>query len=74
MENNTSSNYSEFYPDYPDVISVIQMSHILGICKVKAYELVKSGQIPAKKIGRQHRIMKQAVFTYLKDGNYTFSK
>ncbi len=65
MENQLSSKYSEFYPEYPDVISVIQMSRILGICKVKAYELVKTGQIPAKQIGRQHRIMKQAVFQYL---------
>lgn len=65
MEKQLSSSYSEFYPEYPDVISVIQMSHILGICKVKAYELVKTGQIPAKQIGRQHRIMKQAVFQYL---------
>ena len=65
MEKQLSSKYSEFYPEYPDVISVIQMSRILGICKVKAYELVKTGQIPAKKIGRQHRIMKQAVFMYL---------
>ena len=57
--------YSRFYPEYPDVISVKQMGHILGISKVKAYELIKTGLIPAKKIGRQHRILKQAVFNYL---------
>lgn len=67
MDNHETSMYSRFYPEYPDVISVKQMSHILGISKVKAYELINTGQIPAKKIGRQHRIMKQAVFNYLEN-------
>lgn len=57
--------YRSFYPDYPDVVSVEDMSHMLNICKVNAYELVKTGQVHGVKIGRIYRIPKKAIYQYL---------
>ena len=58
-------SYRNFFKDYPDVVSVEDLSHMLNICKVKAYGLVKDGQIHGVKIGHVYRIPKKAIFQYL---------
>ena len=59
--------YSTFFTQYPDVVSVEDLSHMLGICKVNAYSLVKNGTIRGVKIGRVWRIPKRSVYLYLED-------
>lgn len=39
MEKQMEISYSNFFKEYPDVVSVDDLSHMLNICKVKAYEL-----------------------------------
>lgn len=57
--------YTFFFTDYPDVVSVEDLSHMLNICKVKAYDLVKTGQVRGVKIGHVYRIPKKSVYQYL---------
>ena len=57
--------YHNFFTEYPDVVSVEDLSHMLNICKVKAYDLVKSGQVHGVKIGHVYRIPKKSIYQYL---------
>lgn len=58
-------SYRNFFKDYPDVVSVDDLSRMLCICKVKAYDLVKSGKVHGVRIGHVYRIPKKAIFQYL---------
>ena len=53
------------FSDYNDVVTVNELAEMLKIGRNTAYELVRAGIIPSVKIGRQIRISKQAVLTYL---------
>lgn len=46
-------------------MSVMEMAECLGIGRNMAYELVKTGRIPALKIGRQIRIPKKILESWL---------
>ena len=65
MNEEMEKSYKNFFPDYPDVLSIEDMSQMLRICKVKSYELVKSGQIHAVRIGHVYRIPKKSIYQYL---------
>ena len=65
MEERKESVRPVFFTDYPDVVSVEDLSHMLNICKVKAYDLVKTGQVRGVKIGHVYRIPKKSVYQYL---------
>lgn len=65
MSEEMEKSYKNFFPDYPDVLSIDDMSQMLRICKVKAYKLVKSGQIHAVRIGHVYRIPKKSIYQYL---------
>ncbi len=67
MNESAEKAYSTFFTQYPDVISVEDLSRMLGICKVNAYTLVKNGTIHGVKIGRVWRIPKRSVYLYLED-------
>ena len=65
MDEQMERAYRNFFTEYPDVVSVEDLSHMLNICKVKAYGLVKSGQIRGVKIGHVYRIPKKSIYQYL---------
>ncbi len=44
-----------------EYITVPQLAKLLGISRIAAYKKVKSGQIPAEKIGRNYAISKSDV-------------
>ena len=54
-----------FLDDYPDVLLPEEAKEILGIGRNKIYTLLKTKELPAKKIGRQYRIPKKALSDYL---------
>ena len=54
-----------FFSEYPDVVSVEDLSHMLNLCKCKAYDLVRSGQVHGVKIGHVYRIPKKSIYQYL---------
>ena len=50
---------------YDDVLTVEQLCEILHIGKRLAYQLLKDGAIPSRRLGRIYRIPKKAIENYL---------
>ncbi len=67
MKELSESSYLSYFTEYPDIVSVYELSQMLGICRVSAYELVNSGRIKGIKIGRIWRIPKRSIYQYLED-------
>lgn len=53
------------YDDLPLCLSVKQVAEILGIGRNTAYELVHSGKLQSIRTGRQFRISKDALKSFL---------
>ena len=51
--------------DYPDVLDVTEASMLLGVSTKTVYNLLKSGQIKKKKVGRAYRIPKVYITEFL---------
>lgn len=58
-------NANKIFADYPDVVSIDQLSAMLGISTKTAYKLVKSQEIKSITIGRTYKIPKIFVLDYL---------
>lgn len=55
----------ELFKDYPDIVSVEQVSEMLRIGQVLAYRLVRSGEIKSRKVGRRYIITKQHIIDFV---------
>lgn len=55
----------ELFKNYPDVVSVEQLSEMLHIGQVLAYRLVRNGEIKSHKVGRKYIITKQHVIDFI---------
>ncbi|MDE7071600.1 MAG: helix-turn-helix domain-containing protein [Clostridia bacterium] len=55
----------ELFKDYPDIVSVEQVSEMLRIGQVLAYRLVRSGEIKSRKVGRRYIITKQNIIDFV---------
>ena len=53
------------FTNYPDVITIDQLCKMLGIGRAKAYKLLNSNVIKAKRIGKKFLIPKKAVIEFL---------
>lgn len=53
--------------NYPDVLEVKDICSILRIGRKTAYQLLQSGSIPYRRIGRNYKIRKDAVIHYLQE-------
>lgn len=51
--------------EYDDILSPQVVSYILGISKNVTLRLLQNGEIPAKKVGNQWRILKSDLIVYL---------
>lgn len=60
-----SDLYVSLFREYPDVVTVEQMSKMLGISTKAAYQLLKDNRIEHFKIGRIYKIPKFHILTYL---------
>lgn len=49
--------------EYPDILTVKEVREILFIGRDKAYRLLKSGELPAVKVGRDWRVSKKTLRT-----------
>ena len=58
-------NYDMMFTSYPDLVNIIQLKEMLGIGVTLAYRLVKNNTIPAFKIGREYKIPKRNIISYL---------
>jgi len=57
--------YSMMFKEYPDVVSIAQLSQMLCISEKTAYRLLRDNQIEHFKIGRTYRIPKLNVLSYM---------
>lgn len=55
----------ELFKNYPDVVSVEQLSEMLHIGQVLAYRLVRKGEIKSRKVGRKYIITKQNAIDFI---------
>ena len=58
--------YRIIFRDYPDVVTVEQMSKMLGISDKTAYALLRDNKIEHFKVGRTYKIPKIHILSYLK--------
>lgn len=59
------------FKEYPDVLTVEQMAHALGIGINSAYRLVKERKIGCVRVGKKILIPKVCVVDYLTSARYT---
>lgn len=58
--------YNVMFTDYPDVVSIKELANMLGgIGTTLAYRLVKNKDIISVKVGREYKIPKANVISYL---------
>lgn len=60
---------STMFSNYPDVVSVDELTTMLHIGKNKAYELINSNTIQSIRIGKKHIIPKFRVIEFLMYSN-----
>ena len=58
-------NYDMMFTSYPDLVNIVELKEMLGIGVTLAYRLVKNNTIPAFKIGREYKIPKRNIISYL---------
>ena len=58
--------YRSILRDYPDVMSVPQVSAALGISTKTVYRLLREGSLSSRKVGRAFKVPKLYVLQYLK--------
>lgn len=61
-----SKLYLAVLRESPDVLTVEQMSRILGISVKTGYQLLKDNKIISMKVGRSYRIAKVHLLSFLK--------
>ena len=66
MEIGTKELYRIVFRDYPDVLTVKQVSKMLGISTKTVYKLVRNGSLSSLKVGREFRVPKVVLLNYMK--------
>lgn len=56
---------SVMFKEYPDCVNISQLQKMLGIKRTKTYELIKNGDIKAKKVGKGYKISKLNVIAFV---------
>lgn len=57
------------FSEYPDVISIDELTEMLGVGKNTAYKLINDNVIKSIHIGRIHKIPKCYVIDYIMNAN-----
>ena len=60
--------YKSVLKDCPDILTVEEMSKVLGISSKTGYKLLKENKIRNMKVGRSYRIAKIHLLSFLKVG------
>lgn len=60
---------NHMFRDYPDVVTVEQLCEMLHIGKNTAYNLIRSNRIRHIRIGKQIKIAKTSIITFLLQEN-----
>ena len=62
-------NYEMMFTSYPDLVDITQLKEMLGIGITLDYRLVRNNTIQALKVGRQYKIPKRNIISYLTNQN-----
>lgn len=57
--------YKLMFKNYPDVVSVSQLSEMLSISEKTVYRMVRDNRIDFFKVGRSYKFAKVHIFNYL---------
>lgn len=57
--------YKVMFKNYPDVVSVAQLSEMLSVSEKTVYRMVRDNRIGFFKIGRTYKFSKVHIFNYL---------
>ena len=60
-----SDVYRSVLKDYPDVLTVEEMSRALGISTKTGYKLIRENKVESLKVGRSYRIPKAHLLSYM---------
>ena len=63
----TKMEYKKALSSYPEALTASEVAEILRVCTKTVYKLIKLGEIPAVKIGRENRISKSVLISYLRN-------
>lgn len=66
-----SDVYKEVLKDYPDILTVEEMSKALGVSSKTGYQLLRENKIEHLKVGRAYKIPKAHLLSYLRLGLQT---
>jgi excisionase family DNA binding protein len=66
---NIKENYELMFTTYPDLVNIMQLKDMLGIGVNLAYKLVRNKIIPSIKVGREYKIPKRNIISYLTNQN-----
>ena len=61
-----SDVYKEVLKDYPDILTVEEMSKALGVSSKTGYQLLRDNKIEHLKVGRAYRVPKAHLLSYLR--------
>ena len=61
----TQKNCERALQSYPAALKPIEVAEILRVSIKTAYKIIKTGEIPSVKIGRERRVAKSVLISYL---------
>lgn len=61
-----SDVYKEVLKNYPDILTVEEMSKALGVSSKTGYQLLRENKIEHLKVGRAYKIPKAHLLSYLR--------
>lgn len=67
--NNLKENYNMMFTSYPDVVNIRELKDMLDIGITLAYRLVRENRIKSIKVGREYKIPKANIISYLVNEN-----
>lgn len=68
---NFSDVYEAVLKEYPDILTVDEMSKALGVSSKKGYQLLRENKVEHLKVGRAYRVPKAPLLSYLRLGMQT---
>lgn len=63
----TKMEYKKALSSYPEVLTASEVAEILRVCTKTVYKLIRQGEIPAVKVGRENRVSKSVLISYLRN-------
>lgn len=65
--NQTTKNKTNLFEEFPDIMTVPQVSQALGVGRAAVYKLIGSKSLKYVRIGNAYRIPKTALISFLEE-------